>query len=142
MELSVWIGIVEVSNGGSVGFVFYFYFQKLQFQHVNIIYMHPGTVCSLVCNIHTSDCNFLFAPTSPCTITAPSAMLFFFSKAKLSLKRKENKLYNWVLLLEILFHFHILAKEAKWLVEGYKLMQKARCANGFLMSCLPISFVS
>ena len=53
-----------------------------------------------------------------------------------------SQLDQRVLLLEILFHFHILDMVVQGLAEGDGLMQKARYALGFLMPCVQISRAS
>ena len=44
--------------------------------------------------------------------------------------------------LEVLFRYHILDMMAEGMAEGHGLIQKARCALGFLMPCVPIPLAS
>ena len=117
--------------------MFNFYFQKLQFQHVNTIcmssreHMFPGvqySCCLLQLLLRTSE------PMHHCNVISH----VIFLKEKYIMKKKENKFDHWALQLDVLVHFHILALKA----EGHELIQKARCADGVLILCLPIPLIS
>jgi len=52
------------------------------------------------------------------------------------------QLDHWVLLLDILFHCHILDMVAQGMAKGHGLMQKVLYALDFLMPCVPVLLAS